>query len=95
MCLAPYNITEAAQQTQNKISEAMEYLFDTKEEMPEGKYLYMCDELKGLYERCDKFTDPETFYVPFCDWSQECQLDAKNWLVACGNVVKTGFLAKK
>ena len=56
MCLAPYNLTEAAISARGLASQAMELLFDKKEEMSEGTYLIHCDGIKKLYERCDKLS---------------------------------------
>jgi hypothetical protein len=85
MCFAPYNLTETAENLKNLLSESMELMFDAKTWLPEGIYIQMCDELKRLYERCDKFTHPEKFTAPFCDWDLGDQLNIKNFLANINN----------
>ena len=83
MCLAPYNLTEAAISARGLASQAMELLFDKKEELPEGEYLLVCDRLKKLYEKSDNLAHPERFITPFCEWSSEaqhvCRMDLQTW----------------
>ena len=83
MCFAPYNLQEVAENLKNLLSESMELIFDAKSWLPEGTYIEMCDELKRLYERCDRFTRP--FPIPFCDWDLGDQLDIKNFLANINN----------
>tara|TARA_R110000764_G_scaffold31505_2_gene72055 strand:+ start:1008 stop:1283 length:276 start_codon:yes stop_codon:yes gene_type:complete len=79
MCLAPYNLTEAAISARELACQSMELLFDKKEEMSEGTYLIHCDGLKGLYDQCDKLLLGNSTN-PFCEWEQEDQLEIKNFL---------------